>query len=102
MRQGVFHDSGPHDDFRLPVMQYAGTCMILVSLDDRGRDITSWQRISHVASQLVAICSIGDFPRSLTGGWMNVGLKGAIMISIERYRPVHSTSEDMTAIDTVP
>ena len=93
MRQGVFHDSGPDDDFRLPVMQYAGTCMILVSLDDRVRDISSWQRISHVASQLVEVCSMGEFPRSLTGGWMKVGLKGAIKISVERYRPVHSTSD---------
>ena len=71
--------------------------MIIVSLDDEEPDQSSWSMISHVASQLISICSIGEF----TGGWMKLGLRGAIRISVEKYRPVQLTSENVTAIDAV-
>ena len=101
MTPGYFHYGGPPDGFELPAMEHHGTCMIILSLDDGQPDLSSWSMISHVASQLIEICSIGLFPRGYTGGWMKLGERGAIRISVEKYRPVQSTSENVTAIDAV-
>lgn len=81
---GVFHNGGVDDGYRLPKVKIHGPCVATVSIRGAGVDRSSWDRISHVAGQIAAICSNGRYPRGTTGGVKYAGFGGSIRVALER------------------
>ena len=79
---GLFHLFGDHDGYSLPLVKIYESCMVTVSLHQSLKDISTWHRISHVASQIAAACSMGSYPQGLTGGSTFVGDAGLIKVSV--------------------
>lgn len=80
---GLFHTGHtPSDDFELPVAETYGSCVATVVVS--GVDRSSWDHISWIAAQMIAICSTGQFPQGQTGGITYAGSKGKIRVSVER------------------
>ena len=81
---GDFHLGNPMNDFHLPVVVTHQSCTATVSLSPGTRDRSSWDHISYVASQMGAICSIGQYPIGKTGGVTNAGTRNSIRVSLEK------------------
>lgn len=79
-----FHSGNPDDDLRLPVVKTYDSCLATVSLLGAARDRSSWDHISYVASQMAAICSVGQYPIGQTGGVTLAGYGNHIRITLER------------------
>ena len=72
------------------------SCMVAVSLHQSLEDTSTWYRISHVASQIAAACSMVSYPQGLTGVSTFVGDAGLIKVSVEKYRPLPIGSGNRT------
>ena len=48
------------------------------------QDRSSWDHISYVASQMAAICSVGQYPVGQTGGVTTAGVRNALRVSLEK------------------
>lgn len=81
---GYFHNGNPDNDFRLPVIKTYDSCVAIVSLTQASPDRSSWDHISYVASQMAAICSVGQYPVGQTGGVTSAGYQNHIRVSLER------------------
>ena len=81
---GDFHSGNPVNDFSLPVVVTHQSCRATVSLPPGARDRSTWDHISYVASQVGAICSIGQYPIGQTGGVTAVGIRNSIRVTLER------------------
>ena len=93
---GLFHHLGPDDGYDLPYMDSYESCMVTVSINSGQQDLSTWHRISHVASQIASACSIGAYPQGLTGGNVRVGEAGLIQVTVEKYRPLSRVSANET------
>ena len=89
---GDFHNGNPVNDFKLPVAKTHQSCTATVSLPQGARDRSSWDHISYVASQMGAICSIGQYPIGQTGGVTNVGTRNSIRVTLEKAAKVGDVS----------
>ena len=102
---GVFHQGNPPDIYRLPIAEKYQTCQVIVSMAGTNFDKTSWDHISYSASQMIAICSTGQYPLGQSGGVMYVGSRNLIRISVEKVgvtdllgdEDTNSTSADLVA-----
>ena len=81
---GDFHEGNPYNDFQLPVLTTYGSCAATVSLTGGAQDRSSWDHISYVASQMAAICSVGQYPVGQTGGVTSAGYSNKIRVTLER------------------
>ena len=81
---GPFHNGNPDDEYRLPMVKVFGSCMATVSLPEGGRDRSSWDHISYVASQMAVICAKGQFPFGQTGGVTTAGHDNSIRVTLEK------------------
>lgn len=81
---GIFHIGNPSDSFQLPVAMTYKSCAVTVSMAGTNFDRSSWDHISYSASQMVAICSTGQYPIGQSGGVMYVGTRNQIRVSIEK------------------
>ncbi|KAL9069449.1 MAG: hypothetical protein Q9161_005500 [Pseudevernia consocians] len=81
---GYFHVGIPDNDFRLPMVKNYGSCLATVSLTEAPQDRSSWDHISYVASQMAAICSVGQYPFGQTGGVTSAGYLNSIRVTLER------------------
>lgn len=81
---GNFHNGNPADGFKLPVVMPYDSCVATVSLPNGVQDRSSWDHVSYVASQMAAICAIGQYPVGQTGGVTTAGVGNNIRVSLER------------------
>ena len=83
---GSFHMQGADDAFRLPRVVRYKSCMVAVSLEslDQQPDQSTWHNIMAGARRVISICRrITDLT---TGGFILVGDRGTIEVSVEKYR----------------
>ena len=84
--RGSFHVHGADDAFRLPRVVRYKSCMVTVSLEslDQQPDQSTWHNIMAGARRVISICRrITDLT---TGGFILVGDRGTIEVSVEKYR----------------
>ena len=93
---GLFHQNGPADEFRLPVIASARTCTIVIKLEDMNTDLSSWNAISFSTTTLIHTCSKGIEPEATTGGIMVVGRGKQIKIVLLKIPPVPPGLDNIT------
>ncbi len=95
---GSFHRQGADDAFRLPRAVRYESCAITVNLEslDGEPDESTWHRIMNGARQVAALCKKPRIYPLTTGGFLFVGSRGAIKISVEKYRAGSSSVGNAT------
>lgn len=93
---GIFHQNGPADGFRLPIIASARTCTIIVNLEDMTPDFSNWNAISLSARTIIHACSRGREPEATTGGVTFVGQNQLIKISLLRIPLVLPALDNIT------
>lgn len=85
---GSFHMQGADDAFRLPRVVRYKSCMVVVSLvsPDEQPDQCTWHKIMFGAGQVSSKCRSPGIKDLTTGGFLIMGDRRTIMISIEKYR----------------
>ena len=85
---GSFHMKGADDAFRLPRVVRYKTCMVVVSLEssEEQPDQCTWHKIMFGAGQVSSKCRSPGIKDLTTGGFIIVGDRRTIMISMEKYR----------------
>ena len=83
---GSFHEQGADDAFRLPKVVRYKTCSVIVSLEslDGEPDQSTWHRIMNGAFEVAEVCRTPKIYPFTTGGFVFVGDRGAIKISLEK------------------
>ena len=81
---GLFHMQDPTDIFRLPRSVRYRSCVVSVGLDEE-TDLSTWRTIRNGARQVAAACKSPGRSDLTTGGYLSVGDRGAISISMENY-----------------
>ena len=84
--EGTFHNGNPNDEFSLPAARVYQSCVVTVSLPERSMDVSFWEHIEHVVSQIAAICSVGQYPLGQTGGVTYIGRYNRIRVSVEKVK----------------
>lgn len=75
---GAFHNGGPQDPFKLPVIKTSGRCAVIVALNtgtSKSSTTTSgnWYHVTFAASQINIICVSWSRFSLYTGGWTGLG-----------------------------
>ena len=81
---GLFHTRGPIDIFNLPRSVCYKSCVVAVSLDGEP-DLSTWRKNRIGASQVADACRSPGVSDLTTGGYLSVGDRGGIVISLEKY-----------------
>lgn len=85
---GSFYMQGADDAFRLPRVVRYKSCMVTVTLEspDEQPDQCTWHNIKVGAGRVSSKCRSPGITDLTTGGFIVVGDRGAIMVSMEKYR----------------
>ena len=84
---GEFHIGGVPGPFRLPVLEYEGSCMVTVTIRPGDVDSSDWIGITDFFNVMIRLCTSGAFPVGRTGGWAYWGVMGRIFLTVEKYTP---------------
>ena len=79
---GTFHNAGVRDAFQLPVSLAEIGCQLFVTIPPHMQDISNWPAVRFAANQIIAACTVGDYPSGSTGGFARVGRNGDIRVTV--------------------
>lgn len=79
---GVFHNAGRHDGYQLPVSVFSDACQVDVTVAAGRTDLSNWPAVRFAANQVIAACSVGDYPHGTTGGFARIGRSGDIRVTV--------------------
>ena len=79
---GTFHNAGLRDGFQLPVSRSERGCQVLVTVANGKQDSSNWPAVRFAANQVIAVCSVGNYPSGTTGGYARVGRNGDIRVAV--------------------
>ena len=46
------------------------------------QDLSNWPAVRFAASQIIAACSVGNYPYGTTGGFARIGRSGDIRVTV--------------------
>ena len=79
---GFFHPDGIDDLYRLPILASFRTCSVVIRLENKIPEFSSWNTIFQATRTLIHTCSIGTSTQAKTGGYTHVGVGSQIRIVV--------------------
>lgn len=95
---GFFHPSGIDDMYRLPISASFRTCTVVIRLENKIPEFSSWSTITQATRTLIHTCSIGTSTQAKTGGFTHVGVGSQIRIVVRTPPLGDAGFNDMTNI----
>ena len=86
-RDGDFHIGGIRDAFQLPVSLSESLCRVSVTVLDFRGGLSNWPAVRFAANQIIAACTVGNYPHGLTGGHTTIGSNGNIWVKVTARYP---------------
>lgn len=94
---GLFHHSGANDDFKLPVIQIVGTCIVMVELLSDLEEECSWEMIFRAGNGILNTCARSFMGITKTFGTVQVGIGNGIRVTLSKaHKPFGSSISAVT------
>ena len=77
-----FHPEGIDDMYKLPITASFRTCEVVIRLENRIPEFSSWSTITQATRTLIHTCSRGTSTQAKTGGLTHVGVGSKIRIVV--------------------
>ena len=79
---GFFHPHGVDDMYKLPISASFRTCSVVIRLENKTPEFSTWSTINQATRTLIHTCSVGTSTQAKTGGYTHVGVASQIRIVV--------------------